>query len=138
MFFRSKVAALELGFAIAALCATPASAQITTQEVPQHSWSLTITQPDDTIKAYVNGILVSTCTFGSTCNVNLSDYLVSGKNKVKLTLDNTDAGWTYNYTFYEDGNAVMGASCGSFNETGCMGDENTKGNVYGVTVTITN
>jgi hypothetical protein len=105
----------------------------------QHSWSLSIDQTDDTTKTYVNSQLVNICTYENTCQVNLSDYLVSGDNTVKLVLRNNVDGYAYGYTFYEDGSAVMSASCGSVqNFTPCMIDQTPLGKVYTVSVVITN
>ena len=52
------------------------------------SWSLHLSGIDDSMNVYVNNGLVYTCSFGQTCSVNLSKYLVAGTNTLELQLSN--------------------------------------------------
>jgi hypothetical protein len=102
------------------------------------TWSLHLSGIDDSMDVLVNGTLVYTCSFGQTCSVKLSKYLVSGRNTLELRLDNTEAGWTFNYKVLKDGEVVLKDSCGKFNISGCMGDQQDSGTVYDLKINILN
>ena len=103
------------------------------------SWTLHLSGIDDSMNVYVNGGLVYTCSFGQTCSVNLSKYLIAGSNTLELQLSNqAGAGWTFDYKLMKDGVAVLKAKCGKFNISGCMGDQEDTGVVYDVKVNILN
>lgn len=102
------------------------------------SWKLHLSGIDDSMAVYVNGNLVYTCSFGQTCSVNLSQYLLSGTNTLEMQLTNTVSGWTFDYKILKDGVVVLKDKCGNFNVSGCMGDQQDTGVVYDVKLNILN
>jgi parallel beta-helix repeat protein len=99
---------------------------------------------DDIGRAYVNGTLVTEVSFGADSNAtDITDYLQSGNNEIRFTVENLKEGYTYGFeiihadgiyhTIWPDSN---GEVCGVVGVEGCNDNDQQTGIVYNKTIIL--
>jgi parallel beta-helix repeat protein len=99
---------------------------------------------DDIGRAYVNGTLVTEVSFGADSSAtDITDYLQSGNNEIRFTVENLKEGYTYGFeiihadgiyhTIWPDSN---GEVCGVVGVEGCKDNDQQTGIVYNKTIIL--
>ncbi len=121
----------------ALLLAGAASSTATADAVT--SLKVKILSIDDAATVVLNGSQVLACNFGQVCSQQLAGKMVTGVNKLTITVTNNSpgAGYTYDILVLQNGNPIFHENCGVFNTTGCSNSDLTQGTVREFTFYIT-
>jgi tetratricopeptide (TPR) repeat protein len=92
---------------------------------------------DDLATVYVNGSLVLTVPFKSNNQLDITSQLHSGKNEVRLVVQNSQEGYAYGFEILQNNEPIFKQECGQVDVVGCAGNEFRTGTVYDRTVYVT-
>lgn len=84
---------------------------------------------DDEATVFVNGAKAFERNYNSGGSIDITDLLRTGNNRVRLTLENRQEGYTYGFEIYQDGKSIFREECGEVNVSGCQSGART-GIVY--------
>lgn len=100
------------------------------------SYLVRVYNVDDAVVVYVNNKQVLRVEFSRTGEIDITDKLKPGNNKVRFLVMNNGGGYTYGIEILEDGNTYFKDDCGRVRSQGCGGATAASGNVFDHTVSI--
>jgi len=112
---------------------TPPKEPIISKSIPLRPYPsgqkyyLRVFNVDDVSKAKINGREILSVGYYNERELDITGYLMEGKNSIDLTLENISAGWTYAYTLRQGNNVIWNESCGRVGVEGCRNNDQTKG-----------
>lgn len=112
---------------------TPLKEPIISKSVPLGSYPLgqryylRVFNVDDLSKVKINGREILSVNYHNEREIDITGYLMEGKNSIELTLENTAGGWTYGYELKQGNNLIWNDSCGRVGIEGCKNNDQTKG-----------
>jgi len=103
-----------------------------------HKYALRIYNVDDVAKVTINDTQIGVVNYQADSGwLDISQHLQSGLNSIRLTVENSGGGWTYGFGLRQDGNTIWDDNCGNVSVRGCRNDDQSKGEVYRCTVSLT-
>lgn len=121
--------------ALATLFFTDLGSTVLSQIRRNNSCVVRVYNVDDVASVYINDMHIGRVTYTNTAEFDITQYLTSGPNKLRLTLENRSDGYTYGFEVIQNGEVTSSFECGVLNNQGCRKSLQT-GIVFDRTLTL--